>query len=159
MRCIKNVQICERRIKFTHGLQDKPLRKFRAACAAAVRRVAAPYESISIKLCRFRGPTPQSWLRRASSPAGEPMAVSILCVLCRVAAQYELRVNKILQISRADDIRAHCKLFHYSLCGRIISAPTYFERNETNPSVSASPSQLPCWGAYGGVDFVPMQGK
>ena len=26
-----------------------------------------------------------------------------------------LRVNKFVQISRADDIRSYCKLFHYSL--------------------------------------------
>ncbi len=29
----------------------------------------------------------------------------------------------------------------------MISTPTYFERSETNPSVSASPSQLPYRGA------------
>ena len=32
-----------------------------------------------------------------------------------VAAPYMLRVNKFVQISRADDIRSYCELFHYSL--------------------------------------------
>ena len=50
-----------------------------------------------------------------------------------VAAPYKLHINKIVRSSRADEIRLYRALFHYSLRGRIISAPTYFERSETAP--------------------------
>ena len=63
-----------------------------------------------------------------------------------VAAPYKC-ADKIVRNSRADDIRRYNALFHYSLRGRMISAPTYFERSETNPSVLASPIQLPYRGA------------
>ena len=48
----------------------------------------------------------------------------------------------------------------YRFRRRIISAPTYFERSETNPSVSASPIQLPCRGAESRrTKFAPTVGK
>jgi hypothetical protein len=61
------------------------LREYRAACAAAVRRVAAPYK---------------------------------------------LRVNKLLQILRANDI-CHCRILYY------------FERQRNNPSVSVYAKPVP----------------
>jgi len=39
-------------------------------------------------------------------------------------ALYKLCANKLVQILRADDIRPYSALFHYSLCGQMISAST-----------------------------------
>jgi hypothetical protein len=64
------------------------LREYRAACAAAVRRVAAPYK---------------------------------------------LRVNKLLQILRANDI-CHCRILYF------------FERQRNNPSVSVYAKPVPLAG-------------
>ena len=42
-------------------------------------------------------------------------------------------------------------LIHYSLCGRMISAPTYFELSETNLSVSAYAEPTPLQGRLNGL--------
>ena len=42
-------------------------------------------------------------------------------------------------------------LIHYSLCGLMISAPAYFERSETNPSVSAYAEPTPLQGRLNGL--------
>ena len=59
-----------------------------------------------------------------------------------VTAPYMLRVNKFVQISRADDIRSYCELFHYSLLLITLS-----EAKQT-PQSRLTPSQLPYRGAY-----------
>ena len=56
-----------------------------------------------------------------------------------VAAPYMLRVNKFVQISRADDIRSYCELFHYSLL-----LITFNEAKQTPQSLcDSSPSGAP----------------
>ena len=56
-----------------------------------------------------------------------------------VAVPYMLRVNKIVQISRADDIRSYCELFHYSLL-----LITLNEAKQTPQSLcDSSPSEVP----------------
>ncbi len=42
-------------------------------------------------------------------------------------------------------------LIHYSLCGRMISVPAYFERSETNSSVSAYAEPTPLQGRLNGL--------
>ncbi len=42
-------------------------------------------------------------------------------------------------------------LIHYSLCGRMISVPAYFELSETNPSVSAYAEPTPLQGRLNGL--------
>ena len=54
------------------------LRRYRTA-ARAVPTVCG-----SINFAQISRLTPQSWLRQSSSPTGEPAAVLILCVLCRL---------------------------------------------------------------------------
>ena len=56
-----------------------------------------------------------------------------------VTAPYMLRVNKFVQISRADDIRSYCELFHYSLL-----LITLNEAKQTPQSLcDSSPSEAP----------------
>ena len=52
---------------------------------SAARCVESPHPTRcgSMNFVRISRLTPQSWLRQSSSPAGEPMAVLILCVLRR----------------------------------------------------------------------------
>ena len=69
----------------------------------------------------------------------------------RVAAPYGCGSMNFVRISRADNIRLYRALFRYSLCGRMISAPTYFERSELTPQSlrDSSPAGEPM-----PVDFV-----
>ena len=56
-----------------------------------------------------------------------------------VAAPYMLRVNKFVQISRADDIRSYCELFHY-----LLLLITLNEAKQTPQSLcDSSPSGAP----------------
>ena len=59
----------------------------------------------------------------------------------RVTAPYKLRVNKFVQILRADNIRSYSALIHYSLLLITLSI------SETNPSVSAYAEPAPLQGS------------
>ena len=126
-----------------------------------------PTSCEAIRFCRFRGRmisaptyferselTPQSL--RDSSPAGEPMAVLILYILCRSRGS---GASGSPQPTSCEAIRFcrfrgwmisdyYSELLRYSLCGRMISAPTYFERSELTPQSlrDSSPAGEPMGG-------------
>ena len=76
----------------------------------------------------------------------------------RVAAPYGCGSMNFARISRADNIRLYRTLFRYSLCGRMISAPTYFERSELTPQ--SLRDSYPAGEPVDGADFVlPVRGR
>ena len=98
-----------------------------SAAPIADSRKGCPYEVRCLKFVRiFERRTKFAPTVCKTSFSEEFMPLSRhRCV--EVAAPYKPRVNEFVRVLWADDIRLYRALFHYSLRGRIISAPTYFE--------------------------------
>ena len=60
-----------------------------------------------------------------------------------VAAPYMLRVNKFVQISRADDIRSYCELFHYSILLITLNEVKQTHQSLCDSSPSGAPEYIP----------------
>ena len=60
-----------------------------------------------------------------------------------VTAPYMSRVNKFVQISRADDLRSYCELFHYSLLLITLNEAKQTPQSLCDSSPSGAPEYIP----------------